>query len=116
MDELAYKIRQGASRGGRADRARWQFPSLPSCVREGAVRVAQRAFGVAAGGADYREVEGGVMSDAAAARGELIRYLENALAIADELDDGQTGYLIERALDQARSRQFMPASKDKPSG
>jgi hypothetical protein len=29
--------------------------------------------------------EGG-MSDQAAARGELIRYLENALAIADEIE------------------------------
>jgi hypothetical protein len=36
----------------------------------------------------------------------LIRYLEAALALADELEDGETGYLIERALDEARSRQF----------
>jgi len=31
----------------------------------------------------------------------LIRHLEDALAIADEIEDGQTGYLIERALDEA---------------
>jgi hypothetical protein len=30
----------------------------------------------------------------------------DALALADEIEDGQTGFLIERALDEARSRQF----------
>jgi hypothetical protein len=39
-------------------------------------------------------------------RGQLIRHLEDALAVADEIQDGHTGYLIERALDEARSRQF----------
>src|SRR5437016_2699861 len=34
-----------------------------------------------------------------------------ALALADELEDAQTGYLIERALDEARSRQFKPVSE-----
>jgi hypothetical protein len=34
------------------------------------------------------------------------RHLEDALALADELQDGHTGYLIERALDEARSRLF----------
>jgi hypothetical protein len=29
-------------------------------------------------------------------------------AIADEIEDGATGYLIERALDEARSGQFRP--------
>jgi hypothetical protein len=33
------------------------------------------------------------------------------LALADELEDGQTGFLIERALDEARSRQFKPISE-----
>jgi hypothetical protein len=46
--------------------------------------------------------------DTAQKRGELIKHLEDALAIADELQDGSTGYLIERALDEARSRQFKP--------
>jgi hypothetical protein len=41
-------------------------------------------------------------------RGRLIRHLEDALALADEIQDGHTGYLIERALDKARSRQFGP--------
>ena len=46
------------------------------------------------------------MMDDAEERGQLIRHLEDALALADEIDDGHTGYLIERALDEARSRQF----------
>ena len=48
------------------------------------------------------------MIDTAAKRGELIKYLEEAMAIADELEDGTTGYLIERALDEARAQQFKP--------
>jgi hypothetical protein len=55
------------------------------------------------------------MIDQAAARGELIRPLENALAIADEVEDGTTGHLIERALDEARSRQFRPTPTDAPN-
>jgi hypothetical protein len=39
-------------------------------------------------------------------RGEIIRRLEDALSIADEIEDAATGYLIERALDAARSRLF----------
>jgi DNA-binding ferritin-like protein len=54
--------------------------------------------------------ERSVVIDAAEKRGQIIRRLEEALALADELDDGGTGYLIERALDEARSRQFRPAS------
>jgi hypothetical protein len=45
------------------------------------------------------------MTDRGAARGELIRYLVNALAIAYELEDGTTGSLIEQALEQARSQR-----------
>jgi hypothetical protein len=48
------------------------------------------------------------MIDAAAKRGHIIRHLEDALALADELQDGHTGFLIERALDEARSQQFKP--------
>jgi DNA-binding ferritin-like protein len=48
------------------------------------------------------------MSDVAETRGKLIRHLEEALALADEIGDAATGYLIERALDEARSRQFRP--------
>ncbi|WP_194479224.1 hypothetical protein [Bradyrhizobium sp. CCBAU 53338] len=42
-------------------------------------------------------------------RGEIVRYLEDALALADEIDEGETGYLIERALDEARSQQSVPS-------
>jgi DNA-binding ferritin-like protein len=49
-----------------------------------------------------------IMIDSAQKRGELIKHLEEALALADELQDRTTGYLIERALDEARSRQFRP--------
>jgi hypothetical protein len=35
-------------------------------------------------------------------------HLEEALALADEIEDGQTGFLIERTLDEARLRQFRP--------
>jgi hypothetical protein len=33
------------------------------------------------------------MIDKAAKRGEIIKHLEDVLAIADELQDGMTGYL-----------------------
>ena len=48
------------------------------------------------------------MTDHAEERGQLIRHLEDALALADEIEDGQTGFLIKRALDEARSRHFRP--------
>jgi len=44
------------------------------------------------------------MTNEADKRGKL-----NALALADEIEDGNTGFLIERALDEARLRQFRPA-------
>jgi hypothetical protein len=43
------------------------------------------------------------MMDDAEKRGQLIRHLEDALTLADEIRDGHTGYLIERALDEARA-------------
>ncbi len=43
-------------------------------------------------------------------RGEIIKHLMHALDIADELEDGATAYLIERALDEARSQLFTPTS------
>jgi hypothetical protein len=39
-------------------------------------------------------------------RGELIKLLEDAFALSEQLRDPVTGYLIERALDEARSHQF----------
>jgi hypothetical protein len=47
------------------------------------------------------------MIDAAEKRGQIIRRLEEALA--DEIEDGNTGFLIERPLEEARSRMFIPA-------
>jgi hypothetical protein len=38
------------------------------------------------------------MTDEADKRGQLIRHLEDALALADEIEDDQTGFLIERRL------------------
>jgi hypothetical protein len=51
------------------------------------------------------------MIDPASKRGEIIKLLEDAMAIADELEDGMTGYLIEMALDEARAQFFrLPSS------
>ena len=36
----------------------------------------------------------------------MISYLEGALEFAEQIKDSATAYLIERALDEARSRQF----------
>jgi hypothetical protein len=46
------------------------------------------------------------MIDTPETRGQIIKHLEEALALADEIEDGNTGFLIERALDWARSEQF----------
>jgi hypothetical protein len=42
--------------------------------------------------------------DSSQKRGELIAQLEAALELADELNDGNTSYLIERALNEARAQ------------
>jgi hypothetical protein len=49
------------------------------------------------------------MSDAAEERGRLIALLEQAMNLAEEIEDGNTAYLIGRALDEARSQLFRPA-------
>jgi hypothetical protein len=51
------------------------------------------------------------MSNSPDKRGQIIKHLEQALALADELGDGNTGYLSERALDEARSKQFRLAGR-----
>lgn len=43
------------------------------------------------------------MHDSTKKRAAMIGHLESALSLADELNDSLTGYLIERALDEARS-------------
>jgi hypothetical protein len=50
------------------------------------------------------------MIDAAEKRGQIIRHLEDALALADEIEDGTTGFLMERALDEARSQTVQAGS------
>ena len=45
------------------------------------------------------------MSNPAETRGQIIKLLEQAFALADELGEGNTGYPIERALDEARSQE-----------
>jgi hypothetical protein len=50
------------------------------------------------------------MNDPADKRSEIIRHLEEAMAIADGLEDG-AGYMIERALDYTRGEFFrLPAT------
>jgi hypothetical protein len=46
------------------------------------------------------------MTDASDTRGRIIHLLEEALTLADEIADGDTGYAIERALDIARAQAF----------
>ena len=45
-------------------------------------------------------------------RGKIIEHLTHALEIAEEIEDGATAYLIERALDEARSQLFILHSYD----
>ena len=49
-----------------------------------------------------------VMKDEADKRGGLIRQLDDALLLTEELNDPMTGFLIERALDEVRPQQFRP--------
>jgi len=46
------------------------------------------------------------MRDEAEKRGQLIRHFEDVLPVADEIEDGRTGFLIERARSMKGSRQF----------
>jgi hypothetical protein len=49
------------------------------------------------------------MVDVADKRGKLIRFLEEALTVADEIEDSCSGYLIECPLDEVRASEFRPA-------
>jgi hypothetical protein len=44
--------------------------------------------------------------DDADKRGQLIKLLEDASLLADDLKDGTTGYLIKRAIDSVRADRF----------
>ena len=46
------------------------------------------------------------MRDNAKNRAEIISLLEKALGLANELNQGVLGYLIERAIDEARALDF----------
>jgi hypothetical protein len=46
------------------------------------------------------------MRDTAPLRAELIKHLEEALVLADQIHDPMTGYLVETALDAARAGQW----------
>ncbi len=48
-----------------------------------------------------------------AKRVQMIEHLEAALALSDEIKDSVTGYLIERALDEARAAVVLTLSRDK---
>lgn len=50
------------------------------------------------------------MKEEAERRGRLIKQLEDALLLSEELNDPTTAYLIEDALDEARAQQFRPPS------
>lgn len=51
------------------------------------------------------------MSGSPEKRGRLIALLEEAIELAEEIEDGNTTYLIERALDEARAQFFRLAKK-----
>jgi len=53
------------------------------------------------------------MLNPAEIRGQMIRKLEEALALTDEIADPTTSFLIERALDEARSQQFRLPDEDR---
>jgi hypothetical protein len=53
------------------------------------------------------------MPDGTQKRAAMIEHLETALGLAVELSEGTTAYLIERALDGARGRQFVSIDKTK---
>jgi DNA-binding ferritin-like protein len=50
------------------------------------------------------------VEDEASRRRRVIKHLEDALRLIKELNDPMTGHLIERALTEARARQFQPLS------
>ena len=43
-------------------------------------------------------------------RGKIIKLLETAMTLAEDVEDETTAYLIERALDEARAQAFTPKS------
>ena len=50
------------------------------------------------------------ITNAEAERDTLIKLLEDAMHLAEDLEEGTAVYLIERALDEAGAQQFRPKS------
>ncbi len=48
------------------------------------------------------------MLDSRQKRAAMIEHLEAAQGLASEIGDNNGGFLIERALDEARGRQLVP--------
>ena len=61
------------------------------------------------------QAAGGVMPDTAKYRAEIIEYLEKALLLSEQASEPIVGYLIERALDEARASQVKGMPKPKSS-
>jgi hypothetical protein len=53
-------------------------------------------------------------TDAAQTHEAIVAYLESALKFAEEIEDGAAAYLIEQALDEARSGTFSSVRTDVP--
>ena len=53
--------------------------------------------------------------DRTQARAAIVTYLESALKLAEEIDDSTTIYLIERALDEARSQRISTMPRTDPT-
>jgi DNA-binding ferritin-like protein len=51
------------------------------------------------------------MQELAQHRRQVVDLLTQALQIAEEIADGTTAYLIDRALDEARAHILVPATK-----
>jgi len=54
------------------------------------------------------------MRETAKYRDEMIQYLERALTLSEQASQPVVGYLIERALDEARASQWTGVPKTSP--
>jgi hypothetical protein len=60
----------------------------------------------------FASAPGSLLTNFVSAKTKLTATVVHASEIADALDDGTTAYLIERALDEARSRLVTPAPRE----
>jgi len=54
------------------------------------------------------------MKNVSDTRGRIIHLLEEALALTDEINDGDTGYAIERALDEPEHKHLNRCRRNEP--